>query len=138
MENKIISIDNIENMIYEIRGVQVMLDSDLARIYQCKNGTKTINLAVNRHLDRFPKDFYFQLTNDERNDLRFQSETANNMSRTLPYVFTEQGFAMLATVLRTEIAAKVSVTIMRAFVKMRHYINYNNDYLKELSKIINK
>ena len=91
---------NIENMIYEIRGKQVMLDSDLARLYQCKNGTKTINQAVKRHINRFPERFMFQLTVNEYNELRFQLGTANylNMSRTLPYVFTEQGVAMLATI----------------------------------------
>src|SRR5574344_2514761 len=91
----------IENMIYEIRGKQVMLDSDLAKLYNCKNGTKTINLAVKRHINKFPERFMFQLTDEEQNQLRFQTETTNNMTRTLPYAFTEQGVAMLATVLRT-------------------------------------
>ena len=126
--NEIITNENIENLIYEVRGKQVMLDSDLARIYECKGGTKVINQAVNRHLDRFPEDFYFQLTFEEYEILRSQIVTANknNMSRTLPYAFTEQGVAMLATVLRTNVAASVSVNIMRAFVKMRHYINDNS------------
>lgn len=105
-----------------------MLDSDLARLYQCVNGTKTINQAVSRHLDRFPSDFYFQLTDSEYKNLWSQVGTANmsNMSRTLPYVFTEQGVAMLSAVLRTKVASSVSINIMRAFVKMRHYINYTN------------
>ena len=115
----------IEDMIYEIRGHQVMLDSDLAKLYQCKNGTKTINLAVKRHINRFPKRFMFQLTKDEYNNLRFQLETTNNMSRTLPYVFTEQGVAMLSAVLRTEVAEEVSIRIMDAFVSMRKYISTN-------------
>jgi len=115
----------IENMIYEIRGKQVMLDSDLGRLYECVNGTKTINQAVSRHKDRFPSDFYFQLTEEEYNSLRSQVGTANNKSRTLPYVFTEQGVAMLATVLRTSIASKMSISIMRAFVSMRKYISNN-------------
>ena len=68
----------IENMIYEIRGKQVMLDSDLAKLYECKNGTKAINLAVKRHINRFPERFMFQLTEGEYNNLRFQVETANN------------------------------------------------------------
>ena len=87
-----------------------------------------INQAVSRHLDRFPSDFYFQLTDSEYKKLWFQVGTANmsNMSRTLPYVFTEQGVAMLSTVLRTKVASSVSINIMRAFVKMRHYINYTN------------
>ena len=115
----------IENLIYEVRGKQVMLDSDLAKLYQCKNGTKSINLAVKRNIERFPKDFYFQLTKDEVKNLRFQFETTNlkNMSRELPYVFTEQGVAMLASVLKTEIASKVSIDIMRTFVFMRKYVS---------------
>ena len=82
----------IENMIYEIRGKQVMLDSDLAKLYQCKNGTKSINLAVNRNIGRFSKDFYFQLFNEEFKNLKFQNETSSNYggTRKLPYVFTEQ------------------------------------------------
>ena len=115
----------IENMIYEIRGKQVMLDSDLAKLYECKNGTKAINLAVKRHINRFPERFMFQLTEEEYNNLRFQVETASNMSRTLPYVFTEQGVAMLSAILRTEVAEEVSVRIMDAFVAMRHYIGSN-------------
>ena len=98
----------IENLIYEIRGKQVMLDSDLAKLYGCTNGTKDINKAVKRNMERFPEDFYFQLKKEEMN-LWFQIGTANSnkMSRTLPHVFTEQGVAMLATVLKTENAAKV-------------------------------
>ena len=97
-----------------------MLDSDLAVLYNCKNGTKTINQAVNRHIDRFPEDFYFQLTEAEFLNLKSQVGTANfnSMTRVLPYVFTEQGVAMLATVLRTKVASEMIVRIMRAFVKM--------------------
>ena len=118
---------NIEDLIYEIRGVQVMLDSDLARLYECANGTKSINLAVKRHINRFPKRFMFQLTKEEFFNLRFQFETAieSNMSRSLPYAFTEQGVAMLATVLRTPVAEEVSIKIMDAFVAMRKYISTN-------------
>ncbi len=117
----------IEDMIYEIRGKQVMMDSDLARLYKCKNGTKTINLAVKRHINRFPERFMFQLTKDEYDYLRFHFETAkeNNMSRTLPYVFTEQGVAMLAAILRTPVAEEISIQIMDAFVAMRKYISTN-------------
>lgn len=125
----------IENMIYEIRGKQVMLDSDLAKLYGCSNGTKTINLAVKRNIERFPEDFYFQLTKIEANNLWFQTETANKMSRSLPYAFTEQGIAMLSSVLRTAVAAKVSISIMRAFVTMRKYISHNlieQKYINEL------
>lgn len=129
--------ERISNLIYEIRGIQVMLDSDLAKLYECKNGTKTINLAVKRHINRFPERFMFQLTEDEYNHLRFQVETANNMSRALPYAFTEQGVAMLASILRTKVAEEVSIRIMDAFVAMRHYIGDNEFRLSNLeTKII--
>ena len=122
--------ENIEivNMIYEIRGQQVMLDSDLSKLYQCTNGTKTINQAVKRHIERFPNDFYFQLTKDEFDNLKSQIGTSSSTYggiRKLPYAFTEQGVAMLATVLRTTIASEMSVRIMRAFVSMRQYISSN-------------
>lgn len=117
----------IEKLIYEIRGKQVMLDSDLAKLYGCANGTKTINLAVKRHLNRFPERFMFRLTQEEYDHLRFQFETTkrDNMSRSLPYAFTEQGVAMLATILRTKVAEIVSIRIMDAFVSMRKYIPNN-------------
>ena len=118
----------IENLIYEIRGKQVMLDSDLARLYKCKNGTKSINLAMKRNVERFPYDFCFQLTEEEYRSLRFQIETLNNSNtnrgqniKYMPYVFTEQGVAMLSSLLKTEISSKVSINIMRAFVSMRKY-----------------
>lgn len=123
MNEIIVNDRRIKNIIYEIRGKQVMLDSDLAKLYQCKNGTKTINLAVKRNINRFPDDFYFQLSDEDIKILRFQNETANHMTRTKPYVFTEQGIAMLATVLKTEVASDVSIKIMRTFVEMRKYIN---------------
>ena len=130
MNNLVKDETNIENLIYEIRGVQVMLDSDLAKIYECVNGTKSINLAVKRHINRFPERFMFQLTKDEYwNILRFQSETLEleqgKYSKYLPYAFTEQGVAMLATVLRTPVAEEVSIKIMDAFVAMRKYISTN-------------
>ena len=93
--NEIIVKDNIkiENLINEIRGKQVMLDSDLAMLYGCKNGTKSLNLAVKRHIERFPQDFYFQINKNEYDNLKFQIETSSwNMYggvRKLPYVFTE-------------------------------------------------
>ena len=127
-ENSIISKNkNIENLIYEIRGKQVMLDSDLAVLYKCVNGTKTINLAVKRHINRFPERFMFRLTEEEYKNLRFQFETSslnNNHGgiRYMPYVFTEQGVAMLATIIRTPIAEEVSIRIIDAFVAMRKYM----------------
>ena len=124
MNSLTVNNKNITNMIYEIRGKQVILDSDLAVLYECKNGTKSINLAVKRNIDKFPNDFYFQLDLEEFKKLRFQNETTNyNMIRILPYVFTEEGVAMLASVLRTKVANEVSVGIMRAFVLMRRYIS---------------
>ena len=124
--NELIKLEKnkIENLIYEIRGKQVMLDSDLAKIYRCKNGTKSINLAVKRHINRFPERFCFRLTEDEYNNLRFQTETTN-MSRTLPYAFTEQGVAMLSAILKTDVAESASVAIMDAFVAMKKYISSN-------------
>lgn len=123
----------IENKIYNIRGVEVMLDSDLAEQYKCANGTKTINQAVKRNIDRFPNDFYLQLNETEYLNLKSQIGTAklneHGGIRKMPYVFTEQGVAMLATVIRTDVAAKVSIDIMRAFVRMRHYIKYNDQLL---------
>ena len=131
--NKIIEKEEIkiEDMIYEIRGKQVMLDSDLARLYECKNGTKSINLAVKRHINRFPERFMFQLSEEESKNIWFQVETKSKNIETRggkynkPYVFTEEGVAMLATVLRTEVAEKVSINIMDAFVAMRHFIGSN-------------
>lgn len=123
MNEIIVDDKKVEDMIYEIRGKQVMLYSDLAKLYQCKNGTKAINLAVKRNINRFPDDFYFQLSDEDIKILRFQNETANHMTRTKPYVFTEQGIAMLATVLKTKVASNVSIKIMRTFVEMRKYIN---------------
>ena len=133
---------NIENMIYEIRGKQVMLDSDLAMLYKCANGTKTINLAVKRHINRFPERFMFKLTRKEYYKiLRFQFETLEleqgKYSKYLPYAFTEQGVAMLSAILRTEVAEEISIKIMDAFVAMRHYIGNNSYRLANIeSKII--
>ena len=128
--NEMAEIKDIESKIYNIRGVEVMLDSDLAKQYQCANGTKSINLAVERNKDRFPSDFCFQLNEEEYNQIcGFNLKLQNNKIKSLPYVFTEQGVAMLATIIRTDVAAKVSIDIMRAFVRMRHYIKYNEQLL---------
>ena len=132
--NKIIVKDNIkiENLIYEIRGKQVMLDSDLAMLYGCKNGTKSLNLAVKRHINRFPERFMFQLTKEEYSSIysRFQFETLNKNNQKqglnikyLPYVFTEQGVAMLSAILKTDVAEEISIKIMDAFVAMKNIIN---------------
>ena len=132
--NEIIVKDNIkiENLIYEIRGKQVMLDSDLAMLYGCKNGTKSLNLAVKRHINRFPERFMFQLTKEEYSSIysRFQFETLNKNNQKqglnikyLPYVFTEQGVAMLSAILKTDVAEEISIKIMDAFVAMKNIIN---------------
>ena len=145
--NELLNKINIENIIYEIRGKQVMLDSDLARLYQCANGTKSINLAVKRHLNRFPERFMFQLTENEVSQLdsRFQVETLNKNGQKqgynvkyLPYVFTEQGVAMLATVLRTSVSEEVSIQIMDAFVAMRKYISANLLEQKYITSLVLK
>ena len=132
----------IENMIYEVRGKQVMLDSDLAELYKCKNGTKTINLAVKRHINRFPERFMFQLTDEEVSKLsRFQFETLKGRGHNvkyLPYAFTEQGVAMLATILRTPVAEEVSIRIMDAFVAMRKYISTNLIEQKYINDVVLK
>ena len=140
LENDVV---NIENMIYEIRGKQVMLDSDLAKLYQCTNGTKDINKSVKRNINRFPNDFYFQINKAEYLDiLKFQNGTLEleqgKYSKYLPYVFTEQGVAMLSSVLKTEIAAKVSIDIMRAFVAMRKYISTNLIEQKYINSMVIK
>ncbi len=134
--NNVIEKENIkiENMIYEIRGVQVILDSDLAKLYECTNGTKDINKAVKRNIEKFPEDFYFQLTIEETLSLsRFQNGTLKitrgHNIKYLPYVFTEQGVSMLATTLKTEIATRVSIKIMRTFVALRKFVS--NDLIEQ-------
>ncbi len=129
---------NIENLIYEIRGFQVMLDSDLAKLYECTNGTKDINKAVKRHIERFPKNFLFQLTDEEYSSLRFQTGTSNIKGgrRYNPYVFTEQGVAMLSSVLHTKTAVTTSIKIINAFVAMRKYISTNLIEQKYINNLV--
>lgn len=128
----LLSTEKIQQLVYVIRNQQVMLDSDLAMLYQVETGA--LNRAVKRNKYRFPDDFCFQLTIEELTSLRCQigiskKEDSGNTShggrRYTPYVFTEQGIAMLASVLRSEIAAKVNVEIMRTFVTMRRFIANN-------------
>lgn len=114
---------SIENKIYELRGIAIMLDQDLAVLFQVE--TKILNKSVKRNIERFPTHFMFQLTNEEWNNLRFQIGTSSETyggRRFLPYAFTEQGVAMLSAILRSEIAIKVSLQIMNAFVSMRKLI----------------
>mgnify|MGYP004441123477 FL=1 len=129
--NEIVDKDviNIENMIYEIYGKEVMLDSDLAKLYNVE--TKRVNEAVNRNKEKFPSRISW-ITNDKEVDVLWsQNATANisSKSRTNPRVFTEQGVYMLATILKSKEAIQTSIRIMDTFVKMRHYINYNKNLL---------
>ena len=119
----------IENMIYEIRGKQVMLDFDLAKLYGCKNGTKEINQAVKNNLEKFPERFSWKLNDDELKEFLVKNfdqklETRGGRYKN-PRVFTEQGVAMLATILKSKVATQVSIAIMDAFVTMRKYISSN-------------
>ena len=120
---------NIENMIYEIDGKEVMLDTDLAKLYNVE--TKRVNEAVYRNKEKFPNRISWITSDSEVNFLWSQNATANisSKSRNNPRVFTEQGVYMLATILKSKTATKVSIDIMRAFVKMRHYIKYNEQLL---------
>ncbi|MDY0315427.1 MAG: ORF6N domain-containing protein, partial [Bacteroidales bacterium] len=133
-----ISQQHIENRIYTIRGEQVMLDKDLAEMYQVE--TKYINRAVKRNEERFPNYFMFQLTDKEWENLKFQFGTSSEHGgrRTLPFVFTEQGVAMLSAVLRSDIAVKVSIQIINAFVQMRRAIGQETIQHLRLSNIENK
>lgn len=127
--NEIIEKENftIEDMIYEIRGVQVMLDSDIAELYQVE--TKRINEAVKNNPEKFPERYTFRITEYEFRELRSKISTSKGGSRKGHTVFTEQGLYMLATILKSKVAINVTIAIMDTFVKMRHYINYNNDFL---------
>ena len=133
----------IEKLIYIIRGKQVMTDSDLAMLYQVE--TSALNRAVKRNIKRFPEDFHFQLTEEEYNFLRCQFGISKNYvenkvdgrggRRYLPYVFTEQGISMLASVLHSEVAINVSIGIMRAFVEMRRFIASNSLLFERISSV---
>ena len=139
MENKnIITRKEIESRIYNIRGQQVMLDSDLAGIYQVE--TKVFNQAVKRNAERFPQNFRFQLTQDEFDIINLRSQFVTSSlnyggRRYLPYVFSEQGIAMLSAILRSEVAVKVSIEIMNAFVEMRKILISNASLFHRLDKI---
>jgi len=132
----------IKNLIYVIRGQQVMMDSDLAALYQVE--TKALNRQMKRNIARFPEDFCFQLTEFEFENLRCQFGTSSleNVNyggrRYLPYVFTEQGIAMLSAVLRSEIAVQVSVRIMKTFVEMRRYLANETFVLEKVNKLESK
>ena len=134
---KLENIKNIHGYIYRLRGQQVMLDRDLAQLYGVP--TKSLNLSVHRNPSRFPKDFMFQLSSREAADLRFQNETSRwGGRRYFPYVFAEEGIAMLSSVLRSERAALVNVAIMRAFVKLRRALASSQDITRRVEKIEGK
>lgn len=126
---------DIKSLIYVVRGQQVMLDSDLAMLYQVE--TKVFNQAVSRNIERFPENFRFQLTKEEFEALRSQIATSNGRGgrRYRPYMFTEQGIAMLSGVLRSDVAIQVSIRIMNTFVEMRRFIANNALLFEKVSDI---
>ncbi|MCH2545669.1 MAG: ORF6N domain-containing protein [Alphaproteobacteria bacterium] len=130
-----ISTTFIENRIFSIRNIQVMLDRDLAEMYQVP--VKRLNEQVKRNIDRFPASFRFQLTSEEKNELVANCDRFENIkhSSTQPFAFTEQGVAMLSAVLRSDIAVQVSIQIMNAFVQMRKSIISNAGIFQRLDKI---
>ena len=139
LKNAEINENTIKNLIYVVRGKQVMLDSDLAMLYQVE--TKNLNKAMKRNENRFPNDFCFQLSETEYQALRFQFGTSKEVRekkggrRYLPYVYTEQGISMLSAVLRSEVAVNVSVKIMRTFVEMRRFFTNNSLLFEQMSEI---
>ena len=133
---ELIPMERIQNFIFLIRGEKVMLDSHLAELYGVE--TKTLNRAVRRNADRFPTDFMFQLTEDEVKSLRCQIGTSNvgrGGRRYLPYAFTEQGVAMLSSVLRSKRAVQVNVAIMRAFVSLRRLLATNETLARKFAEL---
>ncbi len=135
-ELTIMDENEIKNKIYTIHGLQVMLDEDLAELYNV--GTKQINRAVKRNIERFPKEFMFQLSDSEYKSLRFQNGTLNKSRgehrKYLPHVFTEQGVAMLSGVLKSDIAVRISIKIINAFVEMRKFLINNAQLFQRIDK----
>jgi len=134
----LVPIELIEKKILVIRGEKVMLDADLAELYGVE--TKMLMRAIKRNIDRFPADFMIQLDKEEFENLRFHFGTSSQWGgrRYLPYVFTEQGVAMLSSVLNSERAVKVNIEIMRAFVKLREMIASHKDLAKRLDELEKK
>ncbi len=129
-------IEKVQSKIHIFRGERVMLDSDLAAIYQVE--TRVLNQAVNRNLSRFPTDFVFKLDNDEFESLISQIVTSNagrGGPRKLPYVFTEHGAVMLASVLNSETAVRASIAVVRAFVKMRTLLALHQDLADRVAEL---
>jgi len=134
-ENKIIAAENIKNMIFTFRGMQVMIDRDLAELYGAV--TKVLNQAVKRNIERSPDEFRFQLTDSEKNELvtncdRFATLKYSSVN---PYAFTEQGVAMLSAVLKSETAVKMSIQIIKAFVEMKKFISDNAAIFQRLERV---
>lgn len=125
----------IQNKIYEIRGQRVMLDFDLAELYGTE--TRVLKQAVKRNIKRFPSDFMFELTKEELYSLRSQFVTSNKRggTRYMPFAFTEQGVAMLSSVLNNETAIEININIMRAFVTVRQYLVTANNPIKEIEEL---
>jgi len=136
--NIIISDEEVLNKIHIFRGKKVMLDSDLAELYGVE--TKQLKRSVNRNIDRFPIDFMFELTQEEYNSIRSQSGTLKRgeHSKYLSYVFTEQGVAMLSSVLNSEIAIKVNIQIIRIFTRMRELLLTHKEILLKLEQLEKK
>jgi len=135
MSKKIIPIERIAQRIRHLRGEKVLFDSDLAQLYVVTTGN--LNKAVNRNRHRFPSDFMFQLTAEEAKRLIFQFGISKNRGgrRHMPYAFTEQGVAMLSSVLNSERAVKVNIAIMRAFVNMRRMLETNRELARKFSEL---
>jgi hypothetical protein len=134
-------IQTIQSKIYEIRGQKVMLDFDLAEMYEVEN--RVLKQAVRRNFSRFPKDFMFELTRDEYNSLRSQfvileMKGRGKYSKYVPFAFTEQGVAMLSSVLNSEKAIEVNIVIMRTFVLVRQYALSHKDLTEKLKKLERK
>ena len=132
----IINSEEIKNLIYTIRGKQVMLDSDVAMLYNCE--TRIINQTVKRNINRFPEKFCFKLTEKEFTNLRSQIVILNQgnvVRKYLPYAFTEQGIAMLSGLLKSKVAVQVSINIMDAFVEMRKFIYTNGQVFERLTNV---
>jgi hypothetical protein len=138
-EDLLVPVEVIERRIYLIRGQKVMLDADLAELYQAQ--TFRLNEQVKRNRNRFPQDFMFQLTKEEAKSLTSQfarSKEGRGGRRTLPYAFTEQGVAMLSTVLNSDRAIQVNIVIMRAFVKLRELLSSHKEVLQKLDELERK
>ncbi len=137
MMDELIVQGEISSRILTLRGKQLMLDRDLAELYQVE--TKVLNQAVKRNIKRFPDDFMFQMSEDEFENLRSQFVTSSSIHggrRYMPYVFTEQGVYMLATVLKSDVAIDVNIAIMRTFTKLREFSKHYNALAKQLKKAL--